>query len=130
MTTHQKGAIGEHKVIADLIMKGFQVFSPLQESMPYDLIVNIRGFYHTVQVKYIKARKGYIESTPRRKTTGSDPNLMEYNKEFDILAIFCPDTNECYYIWEDQFNHSVRLRVDDVQKNSTSVRYAKDYLTL
>ena len=53
MKTYEKGAIGEHRVVADLINKGYRVHKPLVDSLPYDLVVSIKGVFYKVQVKYI-----------------------------------------------------------------------------
>lgn len=129
ITTHQKGAIGEHKVVADLICKGYEVHKPLQDSMPYDLLVNIKGYFHTIQVKYVSVFNGYIETSPRRAR--SSKKTRERNKEYDLLAIYCPETDLCYYVWDTDFNQSIRLRIDPPKNNQKAdVRFAQDYLEI
>lgn len=126
MKTYEKGAIGEHRVVADLINQGYRVHKPLVDSLPYDIVVRVKGFFYTVQVKYVTLKNNTIDTAPRRiKKAGG---AKERNKEFDILAIFCPDTNQCYYVWKDDFESSVRLRVNKVKNGQNlGVRYAKDY---
>ena len=129
MKTYEKGAIGEHKVVADLISQGYRVSKPLVDAMPYDLIVSKGNTFHTVQVKYTTRKKNYIETTPRR--VRSIHKGKESNNEFDILAMYCPDTNKCYYIWSDEFKTSIRIRFGDTMNNQDKgVNYAEDYLKL
>ena len=85
MKTYEKGAIGEHRVVADLINKGYRVHKPLIDSLPYDIVVSIKGFFYRVQVKYVRMRRGNIETSPRRANT---QNVKSRNDEFDLLAIF------------------------------------------
>lgn len=128
MKTYEKGAIGEHRVVADLINKGYRVHKPLIDSLPYDIVVSIKGFFYRVQVKYVRMRRGNIETSPRRANT---QNVKSRNEEFDLLAIFCPDTDQCYYIWTSEFETSIRLRTKPTKNNQThGVRMAEDYLNI
>lgn len=128
MKTYEKGAIGEHRVVADLINKGYRVHKPLIDSLPYDIVVSIKGFFYRVQVKYVRMRRGNIETSPRRANT---QNVRSRNEEFDLLAIFCPDTDQCYYIWTSEFETSIRLRTKPTKNNQTQgVRMAEDYLNI
>jgi hypothetical protein len=125
MKTYEKGAIGEHRVVADLISKGYRVHKPLSESLPYDLVVSIKGFFFKIQVKYVTLRRGFVETSPR---SIKSKNTRIVNIDFDLLAIFCPDTQECYYIWRNEFEGSVRLRINKTKNNQgKGVRLAKDY---
>ena len=128
MKTNEKGAIGEHRVVADLINKGYRVHKPLIDSLPYDIVVSIKGFFYRVQVKYVRMRRGNIETSPRRANT---QNVRSRNEEFDLLAIFCPDTDQCYYIWTSEFETSIRLRTKPPKNNQKhGVRMADDYLNI
>ena len=128
MKTYEKGAIGEHRVVADLINKGYRVHKPLIDSLPYDVVVSINGFFYRVQVKYVRLRKGHIETSPRRVNTKKEKSR---NKEFDLLAIFCPDTDQCYYIWTSEFETSIRLRTKPTKNNQKhGIRMADDYLNI
>ena len=128
MKTYEKGAIGEHRVVADLINKGYRVHKPLIDSLPYDVVVSINGFFYRVQVKYVRIRNGHIETSPRRVNTKKEKSR---NEEFDLLAIFCPDTDQCYYIWTSEFETSIRLRTKPTKNNQKhGIRMADDYLNI
>ena len=125
MKSYEKGAIGEHRVVADLISKGYRVHKPISESLPYDLVVSIKGFFFKIQVKYVTLTRGYVETSPRSITSRKSRVI---NIDFDLLAIFCPDTQECYYVWRNEFEGSVRLRINKTKNNQgKGVRLAKDY---
>ena len=125
MKSYEKGAIGEHRVVADLISKGYRVHKPLSESLPYDLVVSIKGFFFKIQVKYVTLTRWYVETSPRSITSRKSRVI---NIDFDLLAIFCPDTQECYYVWRNEFEGSVRLRINKTKNNQgKGVRLAKDY---
>lgn len=125
MKSYEKGAIGEHRVVADLINKGYRVHKPLSESLPYDLVVSIRGLFFKIQVKYVTQRRGFIETSPRSIKSRKSRIV---NVDFDLLAIFCPDTQECYYVWRNEFEGSIRLRMKPTKNNQgKGVHLAKDY---
>jgi len=125
MKSYEKGAIGEHRVVADLISKGYRVHKPLSESLPYDLVVSIRGLFFKIQVKYVTQRRGFIETSPRSIKSRKSRIV---NIDFDLLAIFCPDTQECYYVWRNEFHGSIRLRMKPTKNNQgKGVHLAKDY---
>ena len=73
-------------------------------------------------------RRGNIETSPRRANT---QNVRSRNEEFDLLAIFCPDTDQCYYIWTSEFESSIRLRTKPTKNNQKhGIRMAEDYLNI
>lgn len=128
MKTYEKGAVGEMRVTGDLITQGFRVHKPLVDSLAYDLVCSKNGVFYTVQVKYVSLKNGVIDTTPRRVKASRE---RENNVEFDILAIYCPDTSECYYLFNDDFRSSIRLRVSEPKNNLTKgIHYAKDYTDL
>lgn len=128
MKSYEKGAVGEMHVTGNLITQGFRVHKPLVDSLAYDLVCSKNGVFYTVQVKYLTMKNGYVETSPRRVRSITE---RENNLEFDILAIYCPDTAGCYYLLAEEFKSSIRLRFDKPKNNMTKgVRYAKDYTEL
>jgi hypothetical protein len=66
-----------------------------------------------------KRRERYIE----KNTKEIDKNLI------DLLAIYCPETKEVYYVIPSNFDKSVTLRVEESKNNQTKgVNLAKNYL--
>lgn len=56
---------------------------------------------------------------------------IERNNETDILAIYCPDTNKCYYINSSEVDKTIVLRIEASKNNQIKgVRFAKDYENL
>ena len=48
--------------------------------------------------------------------------------ECDVLAIHCPDTDECYYIDRRDFNKSITLRIEEARNSQKkSVKDVSDY---
>jgi hypothetical protein len=119
------------KAQVDLFEQGFMVALPVTEHAPFDLIVYKEGVCRTVQVKYRHVtRNGTVEV--HFKTSWSDRNGI-HEKPIDkalvdIMCIYCPDTDVCYYFDPKSFNKSVSLRVDTPKNNQNAgVNVASDY---
>ncbi len=100
--TKDKGDVGVACVIADLMKQGIEVALPISEHLPFDLLViSPDGEMARISVKFrtmtavgtvsIRARSCWADrhgTHVRRHTTG----------EYDALAVYCPDTDRCYYV--------------------------------
>jgi hypothetical protein len=134
--TKEKGDLAVLKVQADLCEQGFIICVPQTEHAPFDLVVYRSNKLWTVQVKYCSVRDGTlkidIEST-WANSKGS--HRMKYvDGDFDILAVYCPETKECYYIpWEEMppKKSAITLRIEDRKNKNyrSQARMAVNYKT-
>lgn len=130
--TKDKGDKGTGNVIADLLSKGIQVCLPLSEHLPFDLIaVKEDGSLLKVSVKYRTLKKGsvyVIFSSSYSDSHGVHTKKIDKNL-IDLLAIYCPETKEVYYVIPSEFDGSVTLRIEESKNNQTKgIHFAKDYL--
>lgn len=111
--TKNKADLGVAKAHADLAAQGFVVLFPATEHAPFDLVAYGDGAFHRVQVKYRSARSGAI--TVHFRSLWSDRNrihVVPINKAaVDVICVYCPDTDECYYVRPTSHGASVTLRV-------------------
>jgi hypothetical protein len=130
--TKDKGDKGTGNVIADLLSKGIQVCLPLSEHLPFDLIaVKQDGSLLKVSVKYRTLAKGCVYVAFSSSYSDSHGvHTKAVNKDLiDLLAIYCPETKEVYYVIPSEFDKSVTLRIEESKNNQTKgVNLAKDYL--
>lgn len=130
--TADKGDLGVAMVTADLIERGIPVFTPVSAASPFDLLIYHNDKYLRIQVKYRKMVNNIVKVVAERHTIvkGRVVNTR-INDEFDILAIYCPDTKTCYYInREDTSKHTV-LRFTTPKNNQVKgIKLAKDYTSL
>ena len=129
--TKDKGDLGVLKAQLDLFEQGFTVLLPMTEHSPFDLVAYKAGEFKRIQVKYRAVdRSGKIEI--KFSTCWSDRNgthTVPIDKtEIDLYCVYCPDSDECYYLEPESFGSNVSLRVR-APKNGQSkgVRYAADY---
>ena len=112
--TKVKGDLGVAHAIADLAEQGFMVLTALSEHAPFDLVGYRDGKFIRVQVKYrALSPSGTVEVQFR--STWSDSNgtyARPLDKDdVDIVCIYCPETDACYYVDPREFRRSVSLRV-------------------
>jgi len=129
--TKEKGDLGVLKAQLDLFEQGYLVMHPLTEHASFDLVAYRDGRFLRVQVKYKSVdRTGSI--TVHFRSSWADKNgthMRPVNKdEIDLYCIYCPDTDECYYLDPKEYNRSVTLRVEAPKNNqSRNIRLAADY---
>lgn len=126
--TKQKGDIGLTKIIADLTGRGYSVLLPISEHQAYDLVVDINGVLLKTQVKYISVIDNTIKIDLRscyqhgKRTIISAPKI----KNMDLIGIYCPDTDECYYLKTSEISKGGRASLK-IQGNKNKSKIAKDY---
>lgn len=131
--TTDKGDIGVAVVSADLIKKGLDVLHPISSTSPFDLVIHKNGTFRKVQVKYREEKKGGVKIGLTRAIIGGGKITKRKLRpdEVDIFAIYCPATNECYYIRRSDIPSAVELflRIRPTKKKQTKgIRWASEYL--
>lgn len=119
--TKDKGDLGVAKVHADLVGAGFVVLFPATEHAPFDIAAYRDGRFRRIQVKYRAARSGALTVHFRslwvdRHGTHSTPTDKT---AIDVLAVYCPDTDECYYLRPQDHGQSVTIRITPARNNQT-----------
>ncbi len=111
--TKDKGDLGVAKAYADLVSQGFMVLFPATEHAPFDLVAYRDGRFHRVQVKYRALRRGGV--SVRFRSVWNDrhgTHMVPVDKsELEAVCIYCPETDECYYLRPDDYKEDVTLRV-------------------
>lgn len=129
--TKSKGDLGILKAKLDLFEQGYLILNPETEHAPFDIVAYEEGTFKRVQVKYRKLKKNdTVEITFRSSYafSGGVVNKAIDKNEVDIYAIYCPETDQCYYIDPNHFSQSVSLRVGIPRNNqSNGVHWAEDF---
>jgi len=117
--TKDKGDLGVAKAHADLTAQGFVVLLPLTEHAPFDLVTYRDGRFWRVQVKYRTARDGAVNvifSSTWSDTHGIHKQPID-KSQVDVICIYCPDTDECYYVDPSAYGRSVKLRLSPARNS-------------
>ena len=111
--TKGKGDLGVAKAHADLVGKGFVVLFPATDHAPFDLVAYASGEFYRLQVKFRSARAGAVKVHFRSMWADRNgTNVMPTDKEaIDAICIYCPETDECYYVRPSAHGASVTLRI-------------------
>lgn len=129
--TKQKGDLGVLKAQLDLFEQGFTVLNPMTEHSPFDLVAYKSGVFRRIQVKYRKlSRAGRVDI--KFSTCWADRNgthTVPVDKgEIDLFCIYCPDTDECYYLDPSEFGSYASLRVEATKNGQKKgIRSASDF---
>ena len=113
--TKNKGDLGVLKVKLDLFQQGFLILIPETEHAPFDLVVYKDGQFKTVQVKFRNLTKRGVLEIPFRSCYSTSKGVITRKVEkavIDIYAVYCPQTDTCYYFDPKQFRNSLSLRVN------------------
>lgn len=124
--TTNKGDLGVAKIVADLLSKDIQVFNPISASSAFDLVIYINDTFKKVQVKYREITNNTLTVQLRRQV-----GIKKYskNEDTDILAIYCPTNDTCYYINKPDYTTTLRL-IESKNNQTINIKMAKDYTKL
>ncbi len=128
--TKDKGDLGIAKTYADLVEHGLLVLFPTTEHAEFDLVAYDSGTFHRVQVKYRSAPTGSVSVQFRSVWADRQGTHMKPadKSQVDVLGIYCPETDECYYLRPRDHGRSVTLRLTPARNGQAKgVRLASDF---
>ena len=96
MHTKQSGSLGELKVAADLIARGYAVFTELGDLSKVDLIALVDHHPVKIQVKARTSKHGRVEISKRK--SGPNYQFVYQEGEVDVFAIYVLDKDLCLYV--------------------------------
>lgn len=131
--TKTDGDIGVACVIADLAKKGIGVTLPVSEHLPFDMVaVSPDGQFSRLSVKFRRAKHGSVRF--EFKSVWNDrhgTHIVVHDRSwYDAIAVYCPDTNACYYIRREQIaGVTLSFRIGETaNRQKTRVRFAHEYV--
>ena len=129
--TKRKGDLGVLKAQVDLFEQGFTILAPMTEHAPFDLVAYKDGEFRRVQVKYRKLdRHGKLDikfSTCWTDKRGTHTVPVD-KSEIDLYCVYCPDTDECYYLDPKAYSSNATLRVRTPKnRQQQNIRFAAEY---
>lgn len=129
--TKNKGDLGVLKVKVDLYLQGFLVLVPETEHAPFDLVIYKDGQFRTVQVKFRNLKAGGVLEIPFRSSHSTSKGVVTKRVDktmVDLYAVYCPQTDACYYFDPSCFEASVTLRVNASLNNQRmGIHLAEDF---
>jgi PD-(D/E)XK nuclease superfamily protein len=116
-TSHKdKGDVGVACVIADLVKHDIQVATLISEHLPFDLIaIHSLGELVKLSVKYRETNKQgtvHVRACSSWNDRHGAHNRPHNPGDYDAVAIYCPDTDACYYLRSNELSPDTRtLRI-------------------
>ena len=132
LTTNQKGAIAETRIVAAAVALGMQVYRPVVEGGRYDLVLDAGGRLIRTQCKWAN-RCGdvvVVRTRTSRHTPRGYVRATYSTADVDGVAAYCDDTGDCYFVPIQlvQGRVSVSLRLLPARNNQkVLVHWAADY---
>jgi len=119
------------KAQVSLYEQGYLILQPVTEHAPFDLVAYKDGFFKRVQVKYKSLDKTGALTVHFRSSWADKhgTHMKAVDKgQIDLYCIYCPDTDECYFLDPKNYEKSVTLRVEMPKNNqSLNVRFISDF---
>jgi hypothetical protein len=130
---HRKhlGTLGEVAVAKAMMSAGLHVFVELGDLARVDLIAlnPQNGRLYKIQVKTIRNRTGVARV--KRSKVGPNYSYTYRPEDFDILAIYLPESDQVAYLKSEELQRSIVLRVDPTKNNQRQgVNWFCDYTSL
>jgi hypothetical protein len=131
MTTNDKGNIGLAKAIADLTVKGYQVFLPLTDTSIIDMVISNKELtIKKLQIKYIALNRDGSIGIPLESVINGKRVLNDFSS-VDGFAIYCPDNDNMYYVpCKEIEGKTFKLKVTEHKRGYKPFRAASDYLDI
>jgi PD-(D/E)XK nuclease superfamily protein len=132
LTPSKKGAIAEAEVAAAATRAGIVVLRPDTGGGRYDLVFDTGPELLRVQCKYANQKGDVIVVyTGTCRLTPSGYRRTTYTRdEVDLVAVFCPDVDECFFIpiHDVEGRHVLHLRLAAARNNQKmGVTMADEY---
>jgi hypothetical protein len=132
LTTNQKGAIAETKIVAAAVELGVEVYRPVAEGGRFDLIFLMQDRLVRVQCKWAPCHGAVVAIrcySCRRARDGL--RVRRYTTtEIDAFAAYCPQLDSCYFLPVDRFagHRNIQLRLAPSRNNQRAgINWASDF---
>jgi hypothetical protein len=131
MTTDEKGAIAQAKIIAAAVALRVPVLQPVNDGLRYDLVFYL-GRFLRVQCKWA-SRRGDVFVVPFRTCRRNADGFLRTrysSTEVDVVAAYFAENDRCYLLPMIEFDGRtmVSLRLAPSRNNQREgVNWAKDY---
>lgn len=129
MEPHRKGDLTESIVITELKKRDIGVSIPFGNNERYDVIVESdTGELYSAQIKSGWVTDGVIKFHAKTQHTNSQGNTYKpYEGDVDLFLVYCEETDGLYLVWEDEFNSSLWLRVEEPEMHHRTINWAEDF---
>lgn len=128
MHSKQIGSIGELKVAADLMKKGYSVFTELGDLSTVDLIALKDTDVIRIQVKSLSDKDDVVDLDMWKK--GPSYHVKYTEELVDIFAVYVPEKDIVFYVnWEEIGDKSsMRFRFTKPKSRASTANLIEDFM--
>lgn len=130
MHRKEKGNLGELKVAADLVSKGYPVFTELGDNSKVDLIALVANQCIKIQVKAYESSKGSVKLSSHK--AGPNYRFQYTLEQLDLFAVYVIDYDVILYVNADELIDAgwmvIRMKPREVETHKQQARMYEDYL--
>lgn len=131
INTKSTGNKAEIVIISEFIKNDIPVSLPFGDNQPYDIVIDTKDGFKSVQVKHGIFKNGVVVADVRKRIGSSRIGYVTYDDLVDYIAIWCEYLNKCYLLSMKECDNktNIYLRVDKPKNNSciSTITWAKDY---
>jgi len=129
----KRGQAAEAIVKSEFVSRGVSVLVPAYDNEPYDIVIELEGDFHRVQIKtgFEATTDGAVRFRTRSTRTKSSGYEREgYQGSVDLFAVYAPVCDETYVIpIEDAGDTQMTIRYEQSKNNNVkNVNWHEDYL--
>ena len=130
LSKKKKGDVAELAVAAHCVKNGYRILFPYGEDVRYDFVIESKGLFKRVQVKYVTPKSGALEVSCRSSNNWATHAYSV--DEIDILGVYDSISEMVYFIDVKIIGkRSIKLRLLASKNSQTKgIRYAEDYRTI
>ena len=133
--TKNKGDLGVLKAQVEMYEQGWLPLVPSTEHSPFDLVGYKDGQFRKIQVKYRRSKRGGSTVEVDFRSCWTDRNGTHTTpidkSQIDLICVYCPCTDKCYWIDPVKFGKCVTLRLKPVRSTQVEKTYpAENYLKI
>ena len=128
----KRGQAAEAIVKSELVSRGISVLVPAYDNEPYDVVIEVEGDFHRIQIKtaFEATTDGAVRFRTRSTRTKSSGYEREgYQGSIDFFAVYAPICDESYLIpIEDAGDTQMTIRYErSKNNNSKNINWHEEY---
>ena len=125
----ERGQRSEAAILNELVCRGVTVLRPFGDDERYDLVADVRGELHRVQVKTGRMENGRVQFDTRSSTVHTQQGEKRgYEGDIEVFAVYSPDLDDSFVVpVEEAPKTTMGLRVETAAKESPRTNHAADY---
>ena len=123
-----KGKVAELRFAAELLKLGHEVYVPLNDSSPVDMIGEKEGVFTRYQVKYITPNNGVLRVRMKSNPSRNHRSIPYKTQNVDSVAIYDSLNGRGYVVPVGNYRSEMLLRLEPTRnKQRKGIHYAADY---